>query len=219
MGAFRELPHFIGESLSNLAIQLKYSDSNILILNGEINELQARFPDVYENILSCRHNRDSRTPLEYAQDLVASWLFEDYLIEKLKDAGLLITHAGADKDREILSHRRVSASSDSSVSYNGKNRLLEIMTDYTGFWNKNGLIHLRDSKYKKLEQSNSLFIGFSTKDSSYVLYDFANKIDADYISYHYPYGGKPAYAVKINKNDLHPFYVESVIADIKKCMQ
>lgn len=218
MGAFKDLPAFLDEDLVSLAQSLNYSDSNILILKGEEKKLQVEYPGVYRNIISCKHNRDSRTPLEYAQDLVASWLFEDYLIDQLKKAGLQISHAGADKKREILSARNVSANSDSEVTYKGKTRLLEIMTDYSGFWKRNGLIHLRDSKYEKLERTKSLFIGFSTVDSKYALYDFSKTIDATYISSHYPYGGKPAYAVKIKKSDLNTFNVDDVIKDIKACI-
>ena len=82
MGAYSDLPNFLGENLTQIAEELKYSDANIAVLEGKIELLKSNFPQVLKNIQSCIHNRDRRTPLEYAQDLVASWIFEDYIVKK-----------------------------------------------------------------------------------------------------------------------------------------
>jgi hypothetical protein len=74
------LENFFDESMVNIARQMGYSEDNILILENNINKLMVDYPDVYDNLKSCRHNRDSRTEIEYAQDLVCSWIFEDYLL-------------------------------------------------------------------------------------------------------------------------------------------
>ena len=172
MGAYSDLPNFLGENLTQIAEELKYSDANIAVLEGKIELLKSNFPQVLKNIQSCIHNRDRRTPLEYAQDLVASWIFEDYVVKKIQENPLLeILLAGADKKREILPGSRVSANSDTIICFKGRKRPLEIMTDYTGYWKNYKRIDLRDSKYEKLTNSKSLFLGFSTKDTKYILLD------------------------------------------------
>lgn len=216
MGAFADLPKFLGKSLVEIAKELNYSEANILVLQDDRSQLAEKYPLVLNNIDSCTHHRDNRTPMQYAQDLVASWIFEDYLVKILSDAGLTIGLAGADKNRQILSGAKVSAASDTVVTYNGKQRLLEIMTDYSGYWKRSGKLHLRDSKYNKMEKSNSLFIGFSTVDKKYLFIDFTNEVEAKYIPSHYPYGYKPAYEISLKDNGLKDFTAESIIKDIKE---
>lgn len=112
MGAFTELASFLKEDLSMAARRLNYSEELIHILEGRDAEVERAYPAVYSNIVSCRHNRDGRTPFDYARDLIASWIFEDYLIQQIKLAGIDIVHAGADRKREILPSNRVSSASD-----------------------------------------------------------------------------------------------------------
>ena len=145
MGAYNGMSQLLGD-LVPIAESLNYPESSISVLRGDMQELQEKHPQTYNNLMSCRHNRDTRTPLEYGQDLVASWLFEDYLMKKLSEVGLAIAGAGADKNREILPNVKVSASSDCEVSYQGKTRGLEVMNDYTGWWKKTHHIDLRDQK-------------------------------------------------------------------------
>lgn len=214
MDIYNLLPQFIGDKILNVALRLNYSEPNILILKGDESSLRERYPDVYKNLLSCNHHKDSRTFLEYGQNLVASWIFEDYLIETLSNNGINVIHAGADKKREILPGIKVSSSSDSSVTYGGKTRLLEIMTDYTGYWNRTLKIDLRDCKYEKMRDSESLFLGISIKDRKYVLIDFKEKIEATYISCHYAYK-KPAYQISISPQMLKPYDPGAVAGEIQ----
>lgn len=215
MGAFLNLPNFFGQNLTKVANECNYSNSNILILEGNLSALKQEFPQVYTALMSCSHHRDYRTPLQYAQDLVASWLFEDYLIKILSENGLEITSAGADKERKILSNACVSSQSDTKVSFNGISRPLEIMTDYGRYWVRNGVIDLRDNKYLELCQSKSLFIGISTFDKTYLLIDFSKNPTALYIPHHPPYGFKPAYQVEC-KGLLKPFNGQTIAQEIKQ---
>jgi hypothetical protein len=197
VGAFREYSKLFKAGISVAARELGYSQSNICILEGSIEKLQREFPDVYENLVSCIHNMDKRPPLDYGRDLVASWIFEDVLISRLKAAGLNIVHSGADSKREILKNIKVSASSDSNIEFSGKTRPMEIMSDYTGWWSRKGWFDLRDAKYNNLVSSKSLFLGVSTTDIKCFLMDFALPQTVVYKAAHKPYGGKPAYSVKV----------------------
>ena len=83
------------------------------------------------------------------------------------------------------------------------------MNDYTGYWQKNGKIDLRDDKYRKLVQTASLFLGISLAtpgtQHSYILLDFSQEIPATYIPSHRPYGDKPAYSIQVARDLLIPF--------------
>ena len=88
MGAFVGAQNFFSKSLVEVARGLDYIQDNLLILEGDIQALQNLFPETYRNIMSCQHHRDNRTPLEYAQDLVASWLVEDSFLDILNSNSL-----------------------------------------------------------------------------------------------------------------------------------
>ena len=65
MGAYSELSKHFFKDIVQTARDFGYSESNILILLGQENELKTKFPDVYSNLVSCNHNRDKRTYIEY----------------------------------------------------------------------------------------------------------------------------------------------------------
>ncbi len=213
MGAYN---HMIGlfPDLIERARTLGYPDSSVCILSGNEDLLKSNYPDAYRNLFSCNHNRDRRTPMEYGQDLVASWLFEDMLMDNLKKAGVSVVGAGADKNREVLSNAKVSASSDCLVSYNGKERLLELMSDYTGYWSRYHKMELRDSKFTKMQESKSLFLGVSTTDNKYILLDMGEQFEFKFIPSYFLYGGKPAYSVKLPKEAMKELDFAQLSSDI-----
>lgn len=216
MGAYLELSNFFENGLINEAKKFKYSNSNILILEGQESSLKTQYPAIYSNLISCNHNRDRRTIMEYAQDLVASWVFEDYLIEEFKKIGYILERSGADKNREILSNSKVSAASDCLLKHNGNSILIEIMSDYKGYWTKYNKVDLRDDKFNKLKILKSKFLGISVKDKLYFLLNFNNDINATYSPSHFAYGGKPVYSITLSKDILKPFDIENVAKDIIK---
>lgn len=219
MGAFNQLSAYYPEGLVNKANELNYSNANLLILVGDEQGLKCFYPEIYDNLLSCRHNKDGRSFMEYAQDLVASWIFEDDIMSQLKAGGLIIECAGTDKKREILAHKNVSAGSDYLVCWEGKRILLELMSDYTGYWTRYGQMDLRDDKYTKLKMSSSLFLGVSTKDQKFIFLDFSADTKATYIPSHRPYGYKPAYQIKFDKSNLLPFNFGRLVELIKNTIQ
>lgn len=214
MSAYSEYSKLFKDGISTAAKEMGYSQSNICILEGTIEELQSNFPEVYSNLISCNYNKDSRTPLEYGRDLVASWIFEDVLIAKLRDAGLNISLAGADQKREILRTAKVSANSDCEIEINGKYRAMEIMCDYKGWWSKKGVCDLRDFKYNELVNTKSLFLGVSTFDIKCFVMDFSTPQNAVYRPMHLPYGGKPAYSIKVPP--MMKFDINLICAEIKR---
>lgn len=217
MGAYKHMKGLCPD-LVEKARAYNYPDSSVCILNGDELELRTKYPNTYQNLLSCRHNRDSRTPFEYGQDLVASWLFEDFLMENLINSKLDVSSAGADKDREILPHTKVSSSSDCIVSSNGKRRPLELMCDYTGYWTKTGKMELRDAKFQKMQDSKSLFLGVSTTNNKYILLDMSEELESKFIPAYFLYGYKPAYSIKLPNASMKDLDFSQLASDIKKIL-
>ena len=218
MGAYTGMKALLGD-LIPIAANLQYPDSSICILEGDIDSLQRNFPQTYSNLLSCRHNRDNRSPIKYGQDLVASWIYEDYLIGELSKCGLSIERAGTDWKREVLANRNVSSASDCLVKLGNRTRKLEIMNDYKGYWHRYGRIDLRDDKYEKLVRENAIFIGVSLPESEFIILDFSKKTNAIYIASHISYGGKPAYQIKIDENRLKKASLQDMAETIKGILQ
>lgn len=215
MGAYQNM-HGLYPDLIEKAKAYGYPESSICILEGDENRLQQDYPEAFKNLMSCNHHRDRRTPMEYGRDLVASWLFEDYLMENLQAQGITVSGAGADKNREVLPNAKVSSSSDCLVRYNGKERLLELMSDYTGYWAKNKKMELRDAKFTKMQSSRSLFLGVSTVDQKYILLDMSGEFDFTFIPSYFLYGGKPAYSIKLSPTLLKHLDFKQIAEDIKQ---
>lgn len=218
MGAFIGSQSFFKYPIVEVAQTLGYAQDNLLVLQGDIQALQNQFPDTYQNIMSCRHHRDNRTPLEYAQDLVASWLVEDSFLKVLNSNGLRAELDGADHNRRILANVRTTASSDFLVSYNGCSRKLELMNDYTGYWARTGLLDLRDSKYQNLTTEQALFLAVSVTTKKFALYDFNEEIPSRFIPSHDSYGGKPVYQISISRDMMKEATSHNITEAVKLCL-
>ena len=213
MGAFEGLRNYFNLPLQEYAASLGYDRSNILILEGDETKLQQEYPQIYANLTSCRHHSDRRSPIQYGQDLVASWIFEDFFLKSMENNAFTIVLSGADRTRTILANKRTSTSSDYVLtSSNGVQLKMELVNDYTGFWYKNHKLHLRDNKYVQLQRSQSLLLAIAlTADiQKYTVFDFRANIPAKYIESHRPYGYKPAYELAIPREMLYDFTFENV---------
>lgn len=214
MGAYSGVKAFFKKPITEMAESLGYADDNLLILRGDAEELQRRFPQTYQNILSCRHHADHRTPLEYAQDLVASWLFEDFFRAYFTSDAYSITLNGADRSRQILADTKTSSSSDYEITYGGRKIKMELMNDYTGFWERTETLHLRDEKYRQLAESRALLLTIAAVSKKFKIFDFRADVPCRHIASHKPYGGKPANELSISAKELIPLSKENMEAEI-----
>ena len=69
MGAYTNAPLLLDRPVLEAAQEYGYSEPNLLLLSGEDEELLLNFPAIYEDIQSCAHNADARSPMDYARDL------------------------------------------------------------------------------------------------------------------------------------------------------
>ena len=218
-----KLEEFFGESVINLARKLNYSEDNILILESNEAKLKELYPETYSNLLSCKHNRDSRTSMEYAQYLVSSWVFEDYLLQTLNDVGLNIRLSGEDRTRKLLKSSKIKSSSDYFIEYKGKTAFIELANDYTGYWKKNGQCDLRDDKYLHIksegEKSNySLLLGIDFVNNKFFIIDLnLDNLNVKYSDYFFAYG-KPAYSIMLDSVEFIDFNVKNICSKIFEIM-
>lgn len=127
------------------------------------------------NLCAITYNRDKRTPVEYALDLVYGWLVEDIVTIYLNKKGFNAKLVGADKDREFLKKKSISADADLIV--NG--RAADIYADMDGYWNKTDRLDLRINKYHKLVQEKSILIGVSPKECQMLVLDFSRDVEVE----------------------------------------
>lgn len=197
--------------LVHVAQKMGYSKPNLLILHQKFDELKSQYPEVWSNILSCKNNADKRTPEEYSLDLVSSWVFEDTLI-KYCSKHVDIQLNGADANREILCDTRVSSSSDFVLC----GRFLELINSYTKFWDTNKAIDLRNNKYIKLKNKESLILCIDVCSKNFFILDLkSDNISSEYIESHEPYGGKSAYRLHINNVDKVDLSILNIIKELK----
>lgn len=217
------LEKFFDDTMINIAKKMGYSEDNILILENNVDKLKEDYRDTYDNLKSCRHNRDSRTEIEYAQDLICSWIFEDYLIYNLKLNGIDANLSGADFERKILQSSSVSSKSDLVVNGIDKKVYIELVNDYRGYWLKNNKVDLRDDKYlhiKNLSSGNnkSFLLGVDFCNKKFFLFDINNNNDVKYESFHYAYK-KPAYSISLKNTTYYDFSFEKICEQIKNILE
>lgn len=218
VGAYDGVTKFFERSLVDVAREYGYSGDNLCILEGDEDKLMREYPKTYQNLRSCWHQADRRTPIEYGRDLVASWLFEDYFVGALESDLFTVSLNGADRNRNILPSARTSAASDYLLKTDKGSVRLELMNDYTGYWAKQHKLHLRDAKYRQLQNSGSLFIAVSLPTRAFALYDFRKAVPASFIRSHPPYGGKPAYELSITPAMLQSLDDDSIVKKLEKAV-
>lgn len=190
-----------GTSVYKEAEKLNFGPVNLAILAGNMEYVKANAQETYQNVLSCAHQADARSPFIFVRDVVASWVYEEYIRAVLIRCGIDVELAGADKNRTILASSKVSNGADYIWHLSdGSTRTIELVCDYSGFWSAKCVMHLRDNKYIHLTESESILLGIDCKNHMFYLIDFAKgKIHAQYLPHHHAYGDKPAYAIELNE--------------------
>lgn len=213
MGAFEALSNYFEKPLVDMAKDFGYDESNILILKGKEDELKNRFPDIYKSLDPKRHESGGRPPIEYGRNIVSSWLFEDYLLENLKNDSFTISLAGADKNRLILPPGKTSAKSDYVIKMSdGRMMAIELATDFTDYVYKNHILDLRDNKFPRLKKEGGLLLVVTICSSAqrYALIDFRNEIEAVSSEGHKNFDDKDVQTITIEQNLLHEFSFNNV---------
>ena len=207
--------------LAKFAKDLGYSDENILIIEGKEVDLFEQYPLTKQHLISCSHNRDWRSLFQYAEDLVYSWLMEDYLYYNLKKT-INIKHDGGDKERIIIPSISITNASDFKIDIDGldnRSVALEITNDYTGLFADRKICNFRDNKFLKLKNNSltqkTLILGIDIINKKFFVIDVEKFKDYRKIESHKPFGGKPAYELSLNNVTIHEFNIDNVSKVIK----
>lgn len=155
-----------------------------------------------ENQLSAlSHKRDSRSAKQYGEELIRGWLIEDILADKLNDGGVSVSMSGEDKHREFL--EETTADADLVATVNGTDTHIEVITDYSGFWQRNGDADLRDNKYNQIQNHpQTLILGLDFENDSVFVVN-PEEMNPEYLSSH-PYWNKPAYRFDASNLEFTP---------------
>jgi hypothetical protein len=147
---------------------------------------------VKNKLSSLTHFKDKRTYYEYATDLILGWVLEDFIVDKIKTICKVKINS-KDSNREFLNYG-ISTTSDLLLENNVN---LEIMQNYSEFWKKYQVLHLRDNKYNNLKKEKSFLLGIDFHQNKIIFIDISTS-NSTYINEHIAYGNKPAYEININ---------------------
>jgi hypothetical protein len=208
MSIAERIKEVLGEPLEVVAKNLEYNKSNIYILKNKMLELKEECPQIYSNLESCGHQRDGRTKEQYAKDLIASWIFEDIFLKKLKTAKLNINLNGADKEREILSTSQTQTTSDYIIKKDDKEINIELMCSYTNYWKNTKKIDLRDNKYNTMASKEVLLLCIDMYNKEFFIIDIKNS-NATFLQQH-PIWKKPAYSINLNSITTQKYDINEI---------
>lgn len=174
-------------------------DLCINLLNNTLREEDKDY--LKSNLGNLSHLMDLRNPNTYALELILGWVIEDAILWIFtKDLNLNCTLGSADRKREFLDNPK--ASSDLRIIINSHELFLEIISDYTGYWNKTNKIDLRDNKYNNLKNEDGIIFGIDLLNRKFLIFK-VNLIDETKVRYtkeYRPFGNKAAYSIPINKS-------------------
>ena len=156
-----------GELFKN-ALSASYSGKQVLYLHTACN---------------LPHHRDTRTPIQYATDLIIGWLSEDAILIALNNRGCFATGIGSDRERNFLKDGQITHLADIETS----TQIIEVVFDYTNHWVTQNKLDLRDNKKEHLESNNIVLLGVAPRaNKAFVLSDYQDFV----------YGDIPAYGKK-----------------------
>ena len=179
----------------NTSLSKKESFISLMRLNPSIS-----LKEYLDSKTNLSHFKDKRSNIEYAIDLVLGWLSEDTIISHLREKNITCDLNGRDRYREFLSPEFISAQPDIKIKTNERYRTLEIMNDWNDYWIRSDKLDLRDNKFLKLSNEQSLFLGIAPMSSKGIFLDFSKKLD--FIERYNPAYGKKSYTLNGIKNKL-----------------
>ncbi len=172
------------------------------LINNYVTEQNKRYLE--RKLSGLSHLKDRRSNEEYALDLILGWAIEDAMRDIFNDLLHVNTSLNsADRNREFLTHPE--ASSDFKIYHNDQEHYVEVVSDYTGFWYKYSLVHLRDDKFLNLKAEDGILFGIDYRKNRF-LFLKVNNIEGNRvrrIKAHRPYGGKPAYEISLEASDFY----------------
>ena len=161
--------------------------------------------------------RDSRTPEEYATELMLGWIVEDAVCFALSNKTTSAHLAGSDRFRDFLPAEKITTGQDIIVSNDEHAIGVEIMCDYGNWWLKHDKADLRGNKLNRLESSNSYILGISLQQPAFFFASLAypGLLTFTEKAWHEKYG-KPARGICGVSKNMKP--VRTMISSIEEAV-
>lgn len=194
---------FSEKQIIYLMKRFNYSNENFAIMAGDEEWIKKHNPDFFKYEKRSEIRKDVRTLLQYAQDLVANWIFEDS-VEKIIQANSSchIYKNGADKYRKILVSR-VTYETDFILKKNEIIKPVELTMDYFGYFYRKEFFHLRLNKFDYLKDEKALLLIIDTQNNLCGLIDFSKPIKHKIVEVQ-AWGNKEAQEIYLSRDNLHP---------------
>lgn len=177
------------------------------VMSNSLTESTVNFMIMVEKTVSS-HQKDKRDPIDYCSDLIFGWLAEDAIVMNILNNGIPARLNGSDRNREFLKQSELDTAPDIEIGYSGNTRLLEVFSDWTGYWDQHGKADLRDNKYNRLVKDKALLLGTAPLSKTGFLIDVAEQSHGFiYNQVQYGYGNKTGYTSKEIKNYIKPYRV------------
>ena len=116
------------------------------------------YEEKLNSLCNISYNKDARTPVEYAIDLIFGWMVEDSIAAFLEQNNFEVEKMGADSERAFLQSGRITTDIDAKISIDGKSKTFDIYFDSQGYWEKYDKIDIRESKWKAISKDGSAVI-------------------------------------------------------------
>jgi hypothetical protein len=163
-------------------------------------------------------NKDARKPSQYAIDIILGWITEDITIIYLSNSGISCVMAGTDKKREFLNPSQIGSNPDLFIFYRDSQPApLELIYDYTGYWEKANKLDLRLNKYENLKKRNALILGIAPEKSRALLLDTRKEHPDITKGKIVGYGGKEGYTLHNINQHLQPMH--GIIETLKEILK
>ena len=189
---------FFGMDINDFVSSSDWVESQTIcnhLIQNTLSENERRY--IEEKIGHLDTFRDSRSSINYARELVLGWIVEDCLIGAINACGFKCESFGGDRIRELISNsENITGSSDLKVEViEGKSVLIEVTTDYTAYWKRNGVMDLRNDKYNNIVKEDGCVLGIDFRQGEFCFFHIL-QTPATYLEEH-PVWKKPAYEISI----------------------
>jgi len=201
------LKNYEGENFRDTEISKKEVFHQVL--SDTLSETNRDYLKIMGNL---SHHRDGRTPVEYCKNLIYGWLSEDVVLTTVQLKSIPVKLYGTDNVREFLLASEITTEPDLEIGTGENTRLVEVFCDWKGSWEKYSHADLRDNKYKRLVNENSLLLGLSPVSGKGFLLNMSDETHGFYSNKVYGYHGKKGYTCDRISEFIKP--MDEVLKDL-----
>lgn len=198
----------IAEKLRSLGFAEEYVD----IVQGRMNK------DISDKLSKMNQKRDGRNALRYGQDLILPKMIEYFLIDYFKTTYYQDYYFNGGEGEELFLLKESEITNDSDLM-NDRNEYIEVVSDYTGFWAKSGIMHFRNNKLPQLmhlaRNQKVSILAVDIKNDSYGFIELNDEVITKYHESIAGFNGKSGWSIEVDTSEFEKFdrYIYHQIAE------